>query len=91
MKIRCKECGHAEEVNFALFVKIIGATVVGGGYWAWVAYIFAGTGFAMPICIAIVLGGVAIAAFSEQITKWIIAKNYPCEKRKSSKWEAVIE
>ena len=34
MKIRCKECGHAEEVNLALFVKIIGATVVGGGYWA---------------------------------------------------------
>lgn len=24
MKIRCKECGHAEEVNLALFVKIIG-------------------------------------------------------------------
>ncbi|EEF14938.1 hypothetical protein CAMRE0001_1665 [Campylobacter rectus RM3267] len=45
----------------------------------------------MPICIAIVVGGVAIAAFSEQITKWIIAKNYPCEKCKSSKWEAVIE
>lgn len=28
-----------------------------GGFWAWAAYLFAGTGFAMPIVIAIIAGG----------------------------------
>lgn len=91
MKIRCKDCGHTEEVNCNLFAKIIGGAVSGFGFWAWVTFLFAGTGFAMVICVAIVIGGVALAAYSEQITKWIITKNYPCDKCKSTKWEAVID
>ena len=91
MKIRCKNCGHTEEVNLALFTKIIGGAVSGFGFWAWVTFLFAGTGFAPPICIAIVMGGAAIAAFSEQITKWITTKDYRCEKCKSSKWEAIVD
>ena len=86
MQIVCKECGHSETVNKRFFVKVIGAAVTGLGYWAWVAYLFAGTGFAMPICIAIMTGGVAIAAFSDQITKWV-SERYPCPRCKNKSWK----
>ena len=46
---QCRKCGHKEEVNKEFFFKIIGGGVTGGGFWAWTAYIFAGTGFALPI------------------------------------------
>lgn len=49
MKIQCKKCGHTEITNAGLFVKIIGGAAPVGGFWAWTAYIFAGTGFALPI------------------------------------------
>lgn len=49
MEIRCKKCGHKEEVNLKLFVKIIGGVMPIGGFLAWATYLFAGTGFALPI------------------------------------------
>lgn len=88
MKLKCKKCEHTETVNKRFFVKAIGAGVTGMGYWAWVAYFFAGTGFAMPICIAIMTGGVALAAFSDEIAKWA-SKKFPCPKCKSKEWEVV--
>lgn len=36
-----------ETVNTKLFIKIIGGAMPLGGYWAWVTYFFAGTGFAI--------------------------------------------
>lgn len=33
---------------------------------------FAGTGLALPICIALVVGGSAMLAFKDQITNFII-------------------
>ena len=84
--IRCKHCGHNEEANKALFAKIIGGLVTAMGYWAWVSFLFAGTGFAMPICIAIMAGGVAIVAFSDQITGWL-NKMYSCPKCGRREWE----
>jgi len=88
MKLKCKKCGHEETVNKRFFLKVIGAGVAGMGYWAWVAYLFAGTGLAMPICIAIMAGGVALAAFSNEIAQWA-GKRFPCPKCKSKDWEAV--
>ncbi len=85
MKIICKDCGHMEKVNLKFFVKIIGGAVAGAGFWAWVAYIFAGTGFALPICIAIVAGGVGLAAFSNEIAEWV-SKKYDCPKCKHRNW-----
>lgn len=83
--IVCKNCGHYEEVNSRLFAKIIGGAVAGFGYWAWVSFLFAGTGLAMPICIAIMAGGVAIIAFAEQIVGWI-NKMYACPKCGRKVW-----
>lgn len=87
MKLKCKKCGHAETVNKRFFLKVIGVALSGGGFWAWVAYIFAGTGFALPICIAIVLGGAGLAAFSDEIAMWA-SKKFPCPKCGTKDWEA---
>ena len=58
-----------------------------GGYWAWVTYFFAGTGFAMPIVIAIMTGGVALLAFQNEITEWICNKNYKCSNCGHKHWK----
>ena len=93
MKIRCKNCGYEEEVNKRLFLKVIvkvtGATLTGSGYFAWVFYIFAGTGFAFEICTAIVLGGIAMLVFSEQITNFF-CKKYSCPKCEKRDWESIV-
>ena len=86
MKIRCKKCGHVETVNKRFFIKAIGVGMSGAGFYAWVTYIFAGTGLAMPICIAIVAGGAALAAFSNEIAQWA-SKNVPCPKCGLLKWK----
>lgn len=78
MKIKCTSCGRREEVNIHLFIRIIGGAMPLGGYWAWVKYLFAGTGFAMPIVIAIITGGVALLAFQNEITTWICNQKYKC-------------
>jgi hypothetical protein len=88
MDIRCGSCGHSEKTNVEFFVKIIGASMPIGGFAAWVTYIFAGTGLAMPIVIAIVLGGTAILAFKDQIVKWIIDRGYKCSECGGSDWKA---
>lgn len=88
MKIKCQKCGNLEETNLELFVKIIGGAMPFGGFWAWVAYLFAGTGFAFAICIAIVTGGVAILIFKDQIVDFILEKGYKCEKCGGQDWKA---
>ena len=59
-----------------------------GGFWAWVTYLFAGTGFALPIVVAIITGGVAMLAFKEQIVQWIVSRGYKCSKCGNTSWEA---
>ncbi len=89
MELKCKKCGHKEKVNKAFWLKVLGGTIVAGGAKAWVAYIFAGTGLALPICTAIIAGGVAIAAYSTEIAKWA-SKKYPCPKCNSKNWVAIV-
>ena len=91
MKIRCKNCGHEEETNVDFFVKVIGAAMPVGGYWAWTAYLFAGTGFAMGIVIAIIAGGTAILAYKDEIVQWVVDRGYKCEVCGLSDWTAVDE
>jgi hypothetical protein len=90
MKIKCQApgCKHEEEATAELFVKIIGGAMPIGGFWAWTAYLFAGTGFAMEIVIAIIAGGVAMLVFKDQIVKWIVNRGYKCQKCGSVNWEA---
>ena len=87
MKIRCGKCDHTEETTLGLFVKIIGGAMPIGGFWAWVAYLFAGTGFALPIVIAIIMGGTAMLVFKDEIVKWIINRRYKCPKCGAVNWE----
>lgn len=88
MKIWRKSCGHSEKTNKELFVKILGAAMPVGGFWAWVSFFFAGTGLAMPICIAIVTGGVGILVYKNKIVKWI-SNRYACPKCNSKGWEVI--
>ena len=88
MEIKCKSCGHKEETSLRFFIRIIGGALPAGGYWAWVSYFFAGTGFAMPICIAMIAGGAALLMFQNEIVKWLCEKGYKCSKCSNSNWEA---
>ena len=57
-----------------------------GGFWAWVTYFFSGTGFAFAICAAMVVGGVALLAFKDEIVK-LLTEKYPCPKCGSRNWD----
>jgi len=87
MNIKCKNCGYEEETNTDLFVKIIGGAMPVGGYWAWVTFLFAGTGFAMAIVIAIITGGVATLMYKDEIVEWITNEGYTCPKCGENDWE----
>jgi hypothetical protein len=91
MKIRCRDCGHSEEVTLNLFVTIIGGAVSGFGFWAWTAFLFAGTGFAMAICVAIIAGGGAMLVYKDEIVEWLVEKGYQCKKCHGSNWIALSE
>lgn len=84
--IVCKKCGYKDELNKYFIFKLIGGGASIFGFWAWVRFFFAGTGLALPICIALVVGGVAIAAFSDEIANWISSK-HDCPYCKSQDWK----
>lgn len=71
--------------NKDLFLKVLGGAVAGFGFWSWTAFLFAGTGFAMPIVIAIMAGGGALMAYSDKITEWL-TDNYDCPTCKKNYW-----
>lgn len=86
MDIVCKKCGYREKVTPSLFLKIIGGRAPQKGFRAWVDYIAAGTEFALPICIAIVLGNVDLNIFSDNIKSWM-GKHYNCPKCGAKNWK----
>ncbi len=65
--LKCKSCGHKEKTSLKFFVRVIGAVLPARGAVAWTTYLFTGTGFALPICVAIIIGGVATLAFQDEI------------------------
>ncbi|GAA7952577.1 hypothetical protein [Helicobacter pylori] len=65
--LKCKSCRHKEETSLKFFVRVIGAVLPARGAVAWTTYLFVGTGFALPICVAIITGGVAILTFQDEI------------------------
>jgi hypothetical protein len=90
MYMKCKICSHRETLDKRFFLKIVGGAVAGFGFWAWVSFLFAGTGLALPICIAIVAGGVGIAAYSNEIAEWVSAR-YDCPHCGARNWSVVKE
>ena len=59
-----------------------------GGFWAWTTYLFAGTGFAMAIVLAIIGGGVAMLIFKDEIVEWIVSNDYKCQNCGKVEWKA---
>ena len=88
MFIKCRKCGHSEKTTKDLFVKIIGGVMPLGGFWAWVTYLLAGTGFAMVIVIAIIAGGAGMLIFKDKIVQWIVNREYKCPNCGAVDWEA---
>ncbi len=78
--LKCKSCGHKEETSLKFFVRVIGVALPAGGAATWTTYLFVETGFALPICVAIITRGVAILAFQDEIIEWLADKGYKCEK-----------
>lgn len=87
MKIKCRSCGHSEKTTKELIVKIIGGALPVGGFYAWVTYLLAGTGLALPIVIALIGGGIGILIFKDEIVGWISNKGYECQKCGQVDWE----
>ena len=85
MKIRCRSCNYQETFNCELVMKIIGGSTTIFGTWAWISYLFAGTGFALPICVALVTGGTIVSSFSTEIALWLCS-NYACPKCNKHDW-----
>lgn len=87
----CKHCKHREPVNLDLgkkFLKGAGVALSAAGPLAWVTYFFAGTGFAAPLCIAMLTVGVVSAAFADEIVK-VASKYLTCEKCKHKDWKLI--
>ena len=92
MKIRCRSCSHSETLNKELIVTLLGGAVAGFCFWAWVSFLFAGTGFAMPICIALVVGGPALVIkYGDEIVEWLAKHGYTCKKCGANDWMALTE
>ena len=87
MKIKCGNCGHIEETTLDFFVKIIGGAMPIGGFFAWTTFLFAGTGFAMPIVVAIIAGGPALIIYKDKIVQWIINRGYKCQNCDNIEWK----
>ncbi len=78
--LKCKSCGHKEKTSLKFFVRVIGAALPAGDFYVWVEYLLARTGFALPLCIAIITGWVAILTFQDEIIEWLADKGYKCEE-----------
>ena len=91
MDIICTNCGRRERTDKDFFVNLIGGAMPVGGFWAWTSYLFAGTGFAMAIVLAIIGGGVAMLIFKDEIVEWIVSNDYKCQNCGSVEWKAGTE
>jgi len=89
MKIKCRNCNNVEKINTSFFVKIIGGALPLGGFWAWTTYFLAGTGLALPIVTAMIVGGTSMLIFKDKIVNWIIEKKYKCKNCGSIDWDAL--
>ncbi len=89
-KIKCRNCGHKEKLNAKFIAKVAGIALTGAGGYAWVAYLFAGTGLAMPICAALVFGGALTAAFSDEIGEFLSTR-YDCPECGTRDWKVISD
>jgi TPR repeat protein/DNA-directed RNA polymerase subunit RPC12/RpoP len=91
MKIKCQNCGFTEKTNKELIVKVLGAAMPTFGFFAWTSFLFAGTGFAMAICVAIIAGGPALLMYKDEIVKWLASKGYKCSQCGHEDWVGISD
>ncbi len=86
MKIKCKACGHTEKINMPFFCKLLGLGVAGlGSVTVFVAALTA-TGLSLPICLAIIGGGLVQGLYGDEILAWV-RKRFACPKCGSKDWK----
>ena len=90
VKMECKKCRHQEELNARWFFNALGSAMAAMGPAAWITYLFAGTGFALPICAAILAGGVIMLKYSDEIALWLNS-NYKCPGCNHADWRIINE
>lgn len=85
--IKCKNCGHEEQITSGVIRKMVmgGGAMLKGGMSAWTGYLFAGSGIAYPLCVAIGVGGVCLALIPGLRNLLAIAK--PCPECGFKDWE----
>ena len=86
IELECSKCGFKKDVNNAFFLKLLGVGLIVIGFLAWKNYFFAGTGFALLICVGIMGCGVLILMFPN-IVENILAKKQECPKCKKNDWK----
>jgi hypothetical protein len=84
--IKCKNCGHEEQITSGALRKFfIGSGVAAGGKAAYATYFFAGSGIATPLCIALGIGGIGLALLPG--LRNLLAKLKPCPECGFKDWE----
>ncbi len=73
--IKCKVCDFEKKAKSKVLVKIVGIALIAFGFWAWISYLFAGSGAALIICAAIIGAGVILLTFTDPIHKWYSKKD----------------
>lgn len=89
MKIQCNNCGNLKTVNKSFIVDLFGLGMPAVGAYAWVTFLFAGTGFALPLCAAIVAGGPLLLKYKNTILESIVNRGYSCNLCGGKNWAAV--
>lgn len=84
--IKCKNCGHEEQITGGILRKMVmGGALFKGGTAAWSSYLFAGSGIAYPLCVAIGVGGVCLAVIPG--LRHLLARLKPCPECGFKDWE----
>lgn len=91
MKIQCNHCGHLKTIDKAFIIDLFGLSSPAIGFTAWTSYLFAGTGFAMPLCAAIAIGGPLLLTYKNEILESIANKKYICSNCGEKDWGAVSD
>ena len=86
--IKCKICDFEKKAKSKALIKIAGIALIIFGFWAWISFLFAGSGEAFLICVAIMGVGVILLTFTDFIQKWYSTKN-ECPKCEKKEWDFI--
>ncbi|UNM97203.1 hypothetical protein MMG00_04960 [Ignatzschineria rhizosphaerae] len=88
--IKCKICDFEKKAKNKLLIKMIGIALIAFGFWAWISYLFAGSGAAFIICVSIMGLGTIFLCFTDQIHRYNSTKEN-CPKCGKKEWDFIKE